>query len=108
VDLFLNVMQIMDGSASREAVQSVESSGGVGAQIGQSVVLFSRDGKRLDRTVSFTIKGDGTFRYLVTDLAEGTWRVLRNESVVNSAASVKAEEGTLWFEGPAGTYRLQR
>ena len=50
----------------------------------------------------------GVMKFLVTDLAAGTWQVWRDGKIVRPAASVVESEGTLYFEGPAGSYQLRR
>jgi heparin/heparan-sulfate lyase len=58
--------------------------------------------------VAFTVTGGGAWKYLVTDLAEGTWQVWRDGRIVRPAVRVAESEGTLYFEGPAGRYELRR
>jgi heparin/heparan-sulfate lyase len=47
-------------------------------------------------------------KYLVTDLAAGAWQVWRDGKSVRPAMRVAESEGTLYFEGPAGSYQLRR
>jgi len=68
-------------------------------------VLFRTDGNKTTRLVRFRSQGD---RFLITDLAEGTWQVWRDGMVVRPAVQVLAERGVLWFEGPPGDYELRR
>jgi hypothetical protein len=58
--------------------------------------------------VSFTVSGGSTLRYLVTDLAEGTWEVCRDGAIVFPALNVWGDEGTISLEGPAGAWWLRR
>ena len=71
-------------------------------------MLFNRSGGRTNLPVSFAVKGGGMIKYLVTDLAEGTWQVWRDGSIVYPAVLVTKDEGILCFEGPAGSYSLRR
>jgi heparin/heparan-sulfate lyase len=76
-----------------------------GISIAGFSVLFRKSSGRTDRPVKFDSEGK---RFLVTDLAAGTWQIWRGGSVISPAIRVTAEEGTLWFEGPPGTYELRR
>ena len=76
--------------------------------MGRNVVLFHKRGKRQAGPVVFEETGEGTQQILATDLAEGTWQVWRDGQIVNAAVPVSAESGTLFLEGPPGTYTLRR
>ena len=45
---------------------------------------------------------------LVADLAQGNWQLWRDGKIVKPVAVVSSDEGTLYFEGPAGSYELRR
>jgi heparin/heparan-sulfate lyase len=108
-DLLLNVMQMSEaGREKMLPVSRIDSDQVVGARLADRVVLFGKSGERTDRPVAFSVKGAGTLKYLVTDLAEGTWQVRRDGRVVQPAVTVSADSGTTYFEGPAGTYELRR
>lgn len=107
-DWFLNVAQVMDNGATPLAVERLESGDTVGVRVADRVVWFQRTGTRTDRPVSFTVPGSGTMKFLVADLAEGTWQVWRDGAIVFPALTVTGDEGTLYFEGPAGAYSLRR
>ena len=104
-DLFLNVMQVMDRDAAPLAVKRIEDGGLDGVLLGDTSVFFQRDGRRTDRAVTFRSQGA---RFLMTDLAEGTWRVSRKGAAMEPPVRVTGQAGTLWFEGPAGSYTLRR
>ncbi len=104
-DHFLNVMQVMDREASPLAVKRIDDGRLIGALLGDTTIFFQRDGRRTDQAV--TLRSQGA-RFLVTDLAEGTWRVSRDGAALDPPLQVSAESGTLWFEGPPGSYTLQR
>ena len=59
---------------------------------------------RAKRPVTFQSRGN---RFLVTDLAEGDWQVLRDGAVAGPTVRVTGEEGALWFEGRPGSYTLR-
>jgi hypothetical protein len=75
----------------------------VGAFLAGTTVLFQRDGQRSKGPVAFRSEGG---RFLAADLAPGEWKVRRDGATVKSGVKVSAEQGTLWFEGPAGSYEL--
>jgi hypothetical protein len=104
-DLFLNAIQVMDRDASPFAVRRIENGDLLGVLLGDTSVLFQRDGRRADRPVTFRSQGT---RFLVTDLVEGVWRVWRDGIALGPPVRVAGPEGTLWFEGPPGTYTLRR
>jgi heparin/heparan-sulfate lyase len=108
-DLFLNVVQVMDrGSSARLPVEKVESKELTGVRVADRVVLFNPAGGRLAQPVSFAARGDGTLRFLVADLAAGSWQVLRGGHAAGKPVAVSKDAGTLYFEGPAGSYTLKR
>jgi heparin/heparan-sulfate lyase len=107
-DCFLNVMQIMDGDAAPKQVEAVAGSTLAGLRLADRVVLFQRGERSLDREASFTARGAANLKYLVTGLAAGTWQVWRDGRILLPAVEVAGTAGTLYFEGPAGTYSLRR
>jgi heparin/heparan-sulfate lyase len=109
VNYFLNVMQVMDQNvAAGLQVQLIQSTEVTGVRIADRIVLFNKTSERSDQPVSFAVEGSNTFRYLITDLAPGMWQVRRDGQVLFPALPVTEEEGTLYFEGPAGKYTLLR
>jgi hypothetical protein len=76
-----------------------------GFLVAGTTVTFQSDGQRTAGPVSF--RSDGK-RFLVTDLAEGAWRVARDGAAAGKAIEVSKDAGTLWFEGPPGRYTLER
>jgi heparin/heparan-sulfate lyase len=106
---FLNVMQVMDQTVSKvldaELVKSEDVSG---VRIADRIVMFSKTSERTNKQVSFSIEEGGMFKYLVTDLAEGTWQVMRNGDIFIPAIPVTSKEGTIYFKGPEGRYSLLR
>jgi heparin/heparan-sulfate lyase len=107
-DWFLNVMQIMDSDAAPRSATAVGGDNLAGVQLADRVVLFNRAQALLDRQTSFSVRGNQTFKYLVTGLAEGTWQVWRDGRVLLPAVTVTEERHSLYFEGPDGAYSLRR
>ena len=101
-------MQIMDGDAEPKPVDAVGGSTLAGLRLADRVVLFHRGGRSLDREASFTARGGANLKYLVAGLAAGTWQVWRDGRILLPAVEVAGSAGTLYFEGPAGTYSLRR
>jgi hypothetical protein len=110
-DLFLNVIEVMDGASAASrgpAIEKIESADVVGMKFADRVVVFQSSGDRADRPVAFSVRGEGTLKFVVTDLATGTWQVRRNGQIAAPAMVVSDDEGVAYFEGPAGTYELRR
>ncbi|TYP79322.1 heparin/heparin-sulfate lyase HepB [Paenibacillus methanolicus] len=116
-DVFLNVLQVMDGNGVPLQAQQLEASvtvgtqpaasGMVGVQLTNRAVLFSKSGKRLSGTVNVTTTGSMTnMEYVVADLQAGSWKISRNG--VESYGTVSEEGGVLSFTGAPGTYTLTR
>ncbi|MBI4908803.1 MAG: heparinase II/III family protein [Acidobacteria bacterium] len=102
-DVFLNVMQVMDDAVAPLPVRRVDAGEGAGFELAGTTVLFRRSGERGQGTVEVQSQGR---RLLLTDLAAGEWRVLRNGTRVG-VEQVKASDGVLWWEGEPGRYRLE-
>ncbi len=108
-DYFLNVMQVMDNDyESQLEVELIKGDKVVGAQIGERVVIFSEDAEVMNTPFSFTIEGKDTYDILLTDMAEGTWQVLKDGNVLIPAISVPNENGTLYFKAKGGEYNILR
>lgn len=105
-DYFLNVMQVTGTSAP--AVEKLAAKGMTGVRVADRVVWFQTTSERTERAVAFTVTGGGAMKYLVADLAAGTWQVWRDGKIVRPAVRVVESEGTMYFEGPAGSYQLRR
>jgi heparin/heparan-sulfate lyase len=108
-DYFLNVMQVMDNDhEEKHSVDQIIGDMIVGAHIGNSVVIFSKDAEMMNTPVSFEIKGHGTYNILLTDMAEGTWQVVKDGRVIIPAMQVRPKEGTVYLRGSGGKYQLFR
>ena len=108
-DNFLTVIQVADNNCEKlKSVSRVDGEKVVGAQVGDRIVMFSRDSKQLHGGFSFTIKGDETYQVLMTDLISGTWQVCKDGKVYIPAVYVNDTEGTLYFNAKPGTYTFLR
>jgi heparin/heparan-sulfate lyase len=110
-DLFLNVIEIMDGEsppAHRPAIEKIESGDAVGLRLADRVVLFQSHAEPTGDPFMFSVRGPGNLKFVVTDLAEGTWQVRRDGGIAAPAVVVSKDEGVAYFEGPAGRYELRR
>jgi heparin/heparan-sulfate lyase len=103
-DTFLNVIQITDREVPPLLAERIEQGRTVGVRIADWTVLFQRDGRRTDRALGFRSEGQ---RFLVTDLAAGSWSVMRGAVPASKDRIVSSEEGALWFSGSPGYYTLQ-
>jgi heparin/heparan-sulfate lyase len=117
-DLFLNVMQVKDiGGPAALPSEAVDTGALTGAIIKDWIVLFSKSGEllrqELDVPVSVAAAAEsGSLNYMIADLAEGTWSVVRemDESAGESGAherhDVTKEGGVLHLTGVQGNIRL--
>jgi hypothetical protein len=101
-DLFLNVLQVMDGDRQPLPVQQLNAPSMAGIQLADRAVLFSKSGKRLSGSVTFSVyEGAANTEFVVTDLLPGTWKIEHDGGV--QYGSVTKEGNVLSFTGPAGT-----
>ncbi|GFZ90442.1 hypothetical protein GCM10008018_40920 [Paenibacillus marchantiophytorum] len=101
-DLFLNVLQVMDGDKQPLPVQKLDAPALVGVQLADKAVLFSKSGKRQSGTVTFAVySGSNESQFIVTDLEPGFWRI--EHDGVAQLGTVTKEGNVLSFNGPAGT-----
>jgi len=108
-DYFLNVLEVTSaGQGAAPPAEKLSATGLVGVRVAGRVVWFQKESGRIDRPVSFTVSGGTTLHYLVTDLVEGTWQIWRDGKIVTPAVTVTQAAGTLWFDGPPGTWELRR
>jgi hypothetical protein len=111
-DLLLNVLQVMDRGVEKPLpVERLDAGAFVGVRLGDWAVFFNKSADRFAGPVSFSVGAPtsrpATLHCLVTDLAEGSWRVSRNGRVILPAASVTRDSGTLLFDAPAGSFELR-
>jgi hypothetical protein len=105
---FLNVMQVMDSNEQKFNVKKVDGNNIVGVCISDRIVFFSESFERIGTSISFSIKEEGDFKILITDLETGTWQILKNNKIVIPSAFVKGEDGVLYFEGTKGEYTIMK
>ncbi|MFC1614098.1 heparin/heparin-sulfate lyase HepB [Gemmatimonadota bacterium] len=108
-DLFLNVMQVTDRENDDLLdVVALEAEGLIGVKIGTRAVLLCPGETATNRPVSWQVQGAGTVKYLVAGLAAGNWQLWRDGRILRPAVEVSSDAGTIYFEGPAGSYQLRR
>lgn len=106
---FFNVMQVADNKCKNlHEVKMLDAGKVVGAVVADRIVIFSKDSKALKGGFSFTVKGDKTYKVLVTDLLPGTWQVRKDGRVFIAGVDVRESEGVLYFEAGPGTYEFLR
>jgi heparin/heparan-sulfate lyase len=109
-DRFLHVMTVMD--AAVPTGPEVERLGGgnvVGAAVLDRAVVFG-DADQQQEAVTFRL-ATGTkdrMKILACDLAPGWWRVTCDDRQLHARLPVSRAAASLYFEGPAGKYVLQR
>ena len=105
-DYFLNVIQITDNKNNNQlAITKINADQVIGVQVADRVVIYSKDFTTLKGSFSFEIKGKETYKILVTDLKEGSWKILKNGKQIETI-NVTSENGTLYFEGKKGHYKI--
>ncbi len=109
VDNFLNVMQVADaGNEDWNTAVRVDAEKVVGTAIADRVVMFSRDAKTLGETFEFSVLNTSAeYKVLLTDLAEGRWKVYRDRKLVGRF-DVDAGSGTLYFKAKGGSYTIEK
>jgi hypothetical protein len=79
----------------------------VGAAIDDYVVLFGKSGNKESGTVTFATYGpQPALKYVIADLAPGTWSIAKTGETEPDEAEVGEEGGVLYFTGAPGTYTL--
>lgn len=107
-DYFLNVMQVTDNrNKDIHQVNRIKARDVIGIQLADRIALFSKDAELLDRSFSFSVKGTGKLKCIITDLKAGKWRVIHNGKPLTEGV-VKEKEGILYFEGSTGNYTCLR
>lgn len=110
-DCFFNVLQIADNSVKKMLpVRRIDADKVVGAAVSDRVVLFSRDSRQLSDSFSFEIpKAAGKqVKVLLTDLAEGSWNIIKDGKPFKRNVAVSPDAGTIYFTGAPGRYTVER
>ncbi len=109
-DYFLNAMYVKDADkqAPVQPAELIENEQIAGVKQLGFALLFAKDLSRLNGEVSFTVPGDDKqLTVVIAGLAPGKWQIEVN------GASLKAEESTeegglIYFNAPAGKYKLKK
>ncbi len=106
-DYFLNVLQVADADSQNEPLKSemIDSATHTGVKIADRVVMFGKNKDRVSSEVSFTVSGEGNFKYTVADLTEGTWQVKKDGADYKTIVSAK-DGGVGSFEATSGNFTL--
>ena len=106
-DYFLNVLQVSDANGTKEVYspEMIESATHTGVKVADRVVMFGKERDRVSGEVSFTVSGEGSFKYTVADLTEGTWQVKKDGADYKQVVATK-DGGVGSFEATAGTFTL--
>jgi heparin/heparan-sulfate lyase len=108
-DYFLNVMQVTDAGNKKVCdVKRIGNDRVVGVQLADRVVTFSRDMSLITGDYNLKIAGKKTFSFVITDMEQGTWQVLKNGKKHIDSIQVSKGEHVLYFTGKKGTYRFVR
>ncbi|MBP8790514.1 MAG: heparinase II/III family protein, partial [Breznakibacter sp.] len=108
-DYNLNVMQVADNNQKQlHEIKRLDSDRVIGVQIADRVATFSKDGSTIGHPFGISVKGNGTYKFVLTDLLPGTWQVLKEGRVFRPAVMVRGDDGILYFEGAAGEYQFLR
>ena len=110
-DCFFNVIQVADNSVGKMLpVRRIDADKVVGAAVSDRVVMFSRDSRQLSDSFSFEIpKAAGKqVKILLTDLAEGSWNIIKDGKAFKRNVAVSPDTGTIYFTGSPGRYTVER
>ena len=108
-DYYLNVIQVADNNmGTLYDVKRIDSDKIVGVQIANRITTFSKDFTTIDRQFTMNVKGDGVFKFVITDLLSGIWQVLKDGKIKLPAVDVRSDDGVLSFEGTEGEYKFLR
>lgn len=110
-DCFFNVLQVADNSVKKMLpVRRIDADKVVGAAVSDRVVMFSRDSRQLSDSFSFEIpKAAGKqVKILLTDLAEGSWNIIKDGKAFKRNVAVSPDTGTIYFTGSPGRYTFER
>ena len=106
---FLNVLQVADNTCKQlNEVKRLCGTRTIGVQIADRVVTFSKDSEPLAGRFQIEVEGGGTLKFVITDLKQGNWQVLKDGEIYLPIQEVKTDDGILCFEGTAGVYEFRR
>ncbi len=108
-DYFLNVIQVADNNCNElHKASLLKGENLVGAVIADRIVTFSKDGETINGKAEMDVQGNGTFKFVMTNMKPGTWQVKKDGKIFISYKWVGAEDGVLSFEGGSGHYEFFR
>ena len=106
---FLNVIQVADNTCKQlNDVKRLDGERTVGVQIADRIVTFSKNSKPLAGRFSIKAEGNGTIKFVITDLKPGNWQIKKDGKIFIPGTEVKSDDGLLSFEGTAGVYEFRR
>lgn len=108
-DYFLNVIQVADNDCNElHKASLLKGENLVGAVIADRIVTFSKDGETINGKAEMDVQGNGTFKFVMTNMKPGTWQVKKDGKIFIPYKWVGAEDGVLSFEGGSGHYEFFR
>ena len=108
-DYFLNVIQVADNNCNElHKASLLKGENMVGAVIADRIVTFSKDGETINGKAEMDVQGNGTFKFVMTNMKPGTWQVKKDGKIFIAYKWVGAEDGVLSFEGGSGHYEFFR
>ena len=108
-DYFLNVIQVADNNCNElHKASLLKGENLVGAVIADRIVTFSKDGEQINGKAEMDVQGNGTFKFVMTNMKPGTWQVKKDGKIFIPYKWVGAEDGVLSFEGGSGHYEFFR
>ena len=108
-DYFLNVIQVADNNCNElHKASLLRGENLVGAVIADRIVTFSKDGEQINGKAEMDVQGNGTFKFVMTNMKPGTWQVKKDGKIFIAYKWVGAEDGVLSFEGGSGHYEFFR
>ena len=108
-DYFLNVIQVADNNCNElHKASLLRGENLVGAVIADRIVTFSKDGETINGKAEMDVQGNGTFKFVMTNMKPGTWQVKKDGKIFIPYKWVGTEDGVLSFEGGSGHYEFFR
>lgn len=108
-DYFLNVIQVADNNCNElHKASLLKGENLVGAVIADRIVTFSKDGETINGKAEMDVQGNGTFKFVMTDMKPGTWQVKKDGKIFIPYKWVGTEDGVLSFDGGSGHYEFFR
>ena len=108
-DYFLNVIQVADNNCNElHKASLLKGENLVGAVIADRIVTFSKDGETINGKAEMDVQGNGTFKFVMTNMKPGTWQVKKDGKIFIPYKWVGTEDGVLSFDGGSGHYEFFR